>query len=148
MSSEASSGRTDFLGARKLVCVTVGLPARGKTFIAQKIKRYMRWLGLRTRVFNVGEYRRRLCDAGGRNAVLPGASVVPSHEFFDNQNLEANRLRKEFAMIALDDLVTWLLATPEEDQASLTVGTPSVTTVRAPLFSNLEANRQVKGGRL
>ena len=42
----------------KLAFVMVGLPARGKTFIARKIARYLSWLGHRTRVFNVGSYRR------------------------------------------------------------------------------------------
>ena len=39
--------------------VMVGLPARGKTYIARKLCRYLSWLGLRTQVFNVGNYRRK-----------------------------------------------------------------------------------------
>jgi 6-phosphofructo-2-kinase/fructose-2,6-biphosphatase 2 len=35
----------------------VGLPARGKSYTARRIERYLSWLGYRTRVFNVGEYR-------------------------------------------------------------------------------------------
>jgi broad specificity phosphatase PhoE len=35
----------------------VGLPARGKSSTARRIERYLSWLGYRTRVFNVGEYR-------------------------------------------------------------------------------------------
>ena len=42
----------------KLVLVMVGLPARGKTHIARRAARYLTWLGYRTRVFNVGNYRR------------------------------------------------------------------------------------------
>jgi len=33
----------------------VGLPARGKTFTAAKLTRYLRWLGHDTKHFNVGK---------------------------------------------------------------------------------------------
>lgn len=38
--------------------VQVGLPARGKTFTAAKLTRYLRWLGHDTKHFNVGKVRR------------------------------------------------------------------------------------------
>jgi 6-phosphofructo-2-kinase/fructose-2,6-biphosphatase 2 len=57
----------------KLAFVMVGLPARGKTFIARKIARYLSWLGHRTEVYNVGSYRRARL---GRHR----------HEFFDPRN--------------------------------------------------------------
>ncbi|KAK1399905.1 6PF2K domain-containing protein [Heracleum sosnowskyi] len=41
-----------------LAIVLVGLPARGKTFTAAKLTRYLRWLGHDTKHFNVGKYRR------------------------------------------------------------------------------------------
>ena len=47
----------------QLVIVMVGLPARGKTYIATKLGRYLRWLGYNTRVFNIGEYRRERLGA-------------------------------------------------------------------------------------
>ena len=37
-----------------LALVMVGLPARGKTHMARRVARYLRWLGVRTKVFNVG----------------------------------------------------------------------------------------------
>uniref|UniRef100_A0A671NSM6 6-phosphofructo-2-kinase/fructose-2,6-bisphosphatase 3-like n=1 Tax=Sinocyclocheilus anshuiensis TaxID=1608454 RepID=A0A671NSM6_9TELE len=40
------------------VIVMVGLPARGKTYISRKLTRYLNWIGIPTKVFNVGEYRR------------------------------------------------------------------------------------------
>ena len=33
----------------------MGLPARGKTFTAAKLTRYLRWLGHNTKHFNVGK---------------------------------------------------------------------------------------------
>lgn len=36
----------------------VGLPARGKSYIAHKVVGFLRWRGLQCDVFNVGKYRR------------------------------------------------------------------------------------------
>jgi signal recognition particle GTPase len=41
----------------KLLVVTVGLPGRGKTYIARKVSRYLRWISYRTRVFSLAKYR-------------------------------------------------------------------------------------------
>ena len=82
----------------------MGLPARGKTYIARKLSRYLRWIGLDTRgkrnllflslqeqnlfriehltVFNVGEYRRKVVGAN------------KSHDFFRPDNAEAQKLRR------------------------------------------------------
>uniref|UniRef100_A0A4W5LSF6 6-phosphofructo-2-kinase/fructose-2,6-biphosphatase 1 n=1 Tax=Hucho hucho TaxID=62062 RepID=A0A4W5LSF6_9TELE len=38
--------------------VMVGLPARGKTYISKKLTRYLNWIGVPTKVFNLGQYRR------------------------------------------------------------------------------------------
>ena len=79
------------------ICIaTVGLPARGKTYIAKKLARYLRWIGLNTRVFNVGEYR--------RNQV--GAEMM--HDFFHPDNQDAQKQRKLCAMKALDDVISFL----------------------------------------
>lgn len=80
----------------KLVCVMVGLPARGKTYIARKVARYLTWLGHRSRIFNVGNYRRQKVGA-----------AQPSH-FFDPENSEFARQREELADEALADMLTWL----------------------------------------
>ncbi len=82
----------------RLVCVTVGLPARGKTYISQKVMRYLNWLGITTRVFNVGNYRRRFC----------GAERL--HEFFSAANTAAEELRTSAAAAALEDMIAWLKA--------------------------------------
>ncbi len=91
MPTESSSGR-----GRKYVLVMVGLPARGKTHTAQKLCRYLSWLGYESRVFNVGERRRASLGAG------------QSHEFFDPNNPDGLLARRKLALSVLDELLDWL----------------------------------------
>ncbi|CAN1856214.1 FKFBP [Linum perenne] len=69
---------------RHLAIVLVGLPARGKTFTAVKLTRYLRWLGHNTKHFNVGKYRR----------LKHGANQYA--DFFRNDNPEGVEARNEF----------------------------------------------------
>ncbi|KAI0229269.1 Fructose-2,6-bisphosphatase [Massospora cicadina] len=82
-------------GNLKLACVMVGLPARGKTFIAQKVSRYLRWLGINIKIFNVGSYRRR--DWGASQP----------HSFFDPNLEEGMKQREQSAREALEDMFQW-----------------------------------------
>ncbi|KAL2264045.1 hypothetical protein VTK26DRAFT_3083 [Humicola hyalothermophila] len=45
--------------AAKLVIIMVGLPARGKSYITKKIHRYLSWQQHNTKIFNVGNRRRK-----------------------------------------------------------------------------------------
>ncbi|ORX69660.1 bifunctional 6-phosphofructo-2-kinase/fructose-2,6-bisphosphate 2-phosphatase, partial [Linderina pennispora] len=73
----------------------VGLPARGKTYISYKVSRYLAWLGVNCRVFNVGEYRRKIV----------GAQL--DHSFFDPHNPVAIEQRLKCAVLALNDMFAW-----------------------------------------
>jgi 6-phosphofructo-2-kinase len=56
----------------KLVIVMVGLPARGKSYITNKLTRYLNWLQHDCRVFNVGNTRRKdKNNAGPETNPLP-----------------------------------------------------------------------------
>jgi broad specificity phosphatase PhoE/predicted kinase len=79
-----------------LLLAMVGLPARGKTFIARKLERYLNFVGHPARVFNVGSYRRERLGAS------QGAT------FFDPENTEARSVLDGLAMEALDDALTFL----------------------------------------
>ncbi|CAI7813707.1 unnamed protein product [Closterium sp. NIES-54] len=68
---------------RRLAIIMVGLPARGKTFTAAKLTRYLRWLGHETKHFNVGKYRR----------LKLGASQTS--DFFRADNFEGIEARNE-----------------------------------------------------
>ena len=82
-------------GEEKLAVVMVGLPARGKTFVARKLQRYLSWLGYRTRWVNVGDYRR-----------ARGVAKQPA-SYFAPDNQATRGEREGFAMAALDDLLEW-----------------------------------------
>ncbi|XP_023582438.1 6-phosphofructo-2-kinase/fructose-2,6-bisphosphatase 4 isoform X2 [Trichechus manatus latirostris] len=77
-------------GNRGRVCMTncptlivmVGLPARGKTYISKKLTRYLNWIGVPTREFNVGQYRRDM------------VKTYKSFEFFLPDNEEGLKIRK------------------------------------------------------
>ncbi|KAL0434691.1 UNVERIFIED_CONTAM: 6-phosphofructo-2-kinase/fructose-2,6-bisphosphatase [Sesamum radiatum] len=99
---------------RHLAIVLVGLPARGKTFTAAKLTRYLRWLGHDTKHFNVGKYRRL---KHGVNQVLSVGdisflfcSIVPelSADFFRGDNPEGLEARNEVAALAMEDMISWM----------------------------------------
>lgn len=80
----------------KHVIVMVGLPARGKTHMARRLARYLNFFhGARTKVFNVGEYRRKHVKEA-------------NSEFFNHKNDKNKRLRAKFAKMAMDDLKHFL----------------------------------------
>ena len=79
-----------------LIVAIVGMPARGKTYTARKIARYLNWRGHDAKVFNVGNYRRK--HLGAKQPAT----------FFDPENPEGRRARKQMAMAALEDMIGWL----------------------------------------
>ncbi|KAG7283226.1 hypothetical protein CRUP_004968 [Coryphaenoides rupestris] len=76
--------------------VTVGLPARGKTYISKKLTRYLNWIGVPTKEFNVGQYRREC------------TKIYKSFEFFRADNEEGLKIRRQCALSALNDVHQYL----------------------------------------
>lgn len=89
------SGRGPKLGNAATIIVMVGLPARGKTYISKKLTRYLNWIGVSTKVFNVGQYRREAVND-------------TSADFFRPDNKEAMKIRTQCANDALADVCKWL----------------------------------------
>ncbi|KAJ7359306.1 6-phosphofructo-2-kinase-domain-containing protein [Mycena albidolilacea] len=68
--------------AGKILIVTVGLPARGKTHISRALERYLRWMGVKTQVVSLGDYRRK---------TLGGAQKLPPDYFTLGEKSEATK---------------------------------------------------------
>ncbi len=81
----------------KLLLVFVGLPASGKSYTSNHINQYLNWLGIKTKIFNCGNYRRNL-TTGNQDAL-----------FFDNSNKENVKLRESYLYYALFDINYFLL---------------------------------------
>lgn len=81
---------------KKIILGMVGLPARGKSYISKKLVTMLNWIGLNSKVFNIGVYRRQLV----------GTDCVAN--FFDQENKESLVLRNNCAKLALEDLVKFL----------------------------------------
>lgn len=82
--------------ASKLVIVMVGLPARGKSYLTNKLCRYLNWLQYDARIFNVGNTRRKASKTAGPASVPlpdngPHTSVWNQHE--PKQSLHQTTLR-------------------------------------------------------
>ncbi|KHJ41117.1 TIGR00269 family protein [Trichuris suis] len=101
------------------VIVMVGLPARGKTYIAKKLCRYLNWTGIVTKVFNLGDYRR-----------LYFKEHSSSSDFFDTKNTETISVRQQCADLALADVCRYL----EEDTGHVAIFDATNSTRRRRSF--------------
>ncbi|KAL5267092.1 hypothetical protein ACHWQZ_G004206 [Mnemiopsis leidyi] len=73
----------------------VGLPARGKSYIAHRLARYLNWIGTKSKVFNVGQYRRRL------------VGVNMTYDYYDPFNTTGAQSRRMVANHVLDTIIEW-----------------------------------------
>ncbi|CAH0476592.1 unnamed protein product [Peronospora belbahrii] len=103
--------------ADKLVLVMVGLPARGKSFIAKKLWKFFCWKGLKCQVFNVGQLRR---------ATSSGAKQ--DHSFFDPTNTQAKEERERLAFESLKQVQRWLIGEDGERGGDVAVFDATNTT--------------------
>uniref|UniRef100_A0A8C6TZU4 6-phosphofructo-2-kinase/fructose-2,6-biphosphatase 4b n=1 Tax=Neogobius melanostomus TaxID=47308 RepID=A0A8C6TZU4_9GOBI len=106
--------------------VTVGLPARGKTYISKKLTRYLNWIGVPTKVFNVGQYRREC------------VKIYKSFEFFRPDNEEGLKIRRQCATTALNDVREYLSV--EGGQVAVFDATNTTRERRATIMKFAEQN--------
>ncbi|XP_056279198.1 6-phosphofructo-2-kinase/fructose-2,6-bisphosphatase 2-like isoform X2 [Pseudoliparis swirei] len=111
------------------VIVMIGLPARGKTYMSKKLTRYLNWIGVPTKVFNLGVYRREAVQA------------YKSYDFFRHDNKEAMEIRKQCALVALEDVKAYL----EEEGGQIAVFDATNTTrERRELILNFAQDNSYK----
>uniref|UniRef100_A0A8C2BMY3 6-phosphofructo-2-kinase/fructose-2,6-bisphosphatase 2 n=1 Tax=Cyprinus carpio TaxID=7962 RepID=A0A8C2BMY3_CYPCA len=106
--------------------VMIGLPARGKTYMSKKLTRYLNWIGVPTKVFNLGVYRREAVKA------------YKSYDFFRHDNAEAMKIRKQCALVALEDVKTYL--NEEGGQIAVFDATNTTRERRDLIFSFVQEN--------
>jgi len=81
----------------KLYVALMGLPARGKSTLAKRIRHGLEQLGARVAVFNNGDLRRKLL---GSNSASP--------EFFNPGNESAKEQRERLAMLNMEQARIWI----------------------------------------
>lgn len=91
------SGRLFHSG--RIVIATVGLPARGKTHISVALARYLRWLGVKTHIFHLGDYRRAYVGPEGE---------IPDDYFFPNASTSSVLLRNKILKQCREDILRFL----------------------------------------
>lgn len=110
--------------------LVVGLPARGKSYLVKKLRRYLNWLQYETKVFNVGNMR-RVCEAPqDQNA-----------SFFDPNNNDMKRIRDEIALSVLEQLIDWL---KEGGRVAIHDATNSTLARRKLLIDRLEREPEIR----
>ncbi|XP_029414624.1 6-phosphofructo-2-kinase/fructose-2,6-bisphosphatase 2 isoform X2 [Nannospalax galili] len=106
--------------------VMIGLPARGKTYMSKKLTRYLNWIGVPTKVFNLGVYRREAVKS------------YKSYDFFRHDNEEAMKIRKQCALVALEDVKAYL--TEESGQIAVFDATNTTRERRDMILNFAEQN--------
>ena len=82
----------------KLVIVMVGLPARGKSTMARKLGRTLEMDGVRVRIFNNGELRRK----------LDTDLSTSSSEFFSPANVQGKEMRERISQLNIEEAQAFL----------------------------------------
>ncbi|KAG9103679.1 Fructose-2,6-bisphosphatase [Ceratobasidium sp. 370] len=89
----------------KIVVAMVGLPARGKSYLSNKLTRYLRWLEYSVEVFNVGQLRRSKARAKKEKS---GITEDHTASYFSHSDDKASQLREALAEECLESLISWL----------------------------------------
>eukprot|EP00529_Nitzschia_sp_RCC80_P015583 CAMPEP_0113495790 /NCGR_PEP_ID=MMETSP0014_2-20120614/29788_1 /TAXON_ID=2857 /ORGANISM="Nitzschia sp." /LENGTH=696 /DNA_ID=CAMNT_0000389693 /DNA_START=111 /DNA_END=2204 /DNA_ORIENTATION=+ /assembly_acc=CAM_ASM_000159 len=134
--------------SNKLVIVLVGLPARGKSFVARKLLNFLEWYGTQCKIFNVGKYRRQAvlsmqkqAEEEAQTEANDGSNGACDADFFDANNEKAAKLREEAATTALNEMLRWL--DDEEDLPIENNGAEQTGGGRGGGIPNVQSSRSL-----
>jgi len=114
--SDAPSPKSETVYPKRLVLAMCGLPARGKSAISHSLIRYLRFLGCRAEIFNVGNHRRKMGMAG------------VNAEFFKRKDV-----RMKLALEVQEVMYTWLYK-EQEDRVAIFDATNTTIDRRSKLI--------------
>ncbi|GME88662.1 kinase activity protein [[Candida] boidinii] len=117
------SGRLYHAGS--ICIVLVGKPARGKTNLSISLCRYLRWLGVKTKLFHMADYRRENVGALPKNFFNPKP-----------QDEEAFKVRKFLSGLVADDVTKFF--NNENGQIAIYDAVNGISSERIELKENLE----------
>ncbi|KIK10385.1 hypothetical protein K443DRAFT_621839 [Laccaria amethystina LaAM-08-1] len=101
----------------KIVLAMVGLPARGKSYLSNKLMIYLKWLEYDVKVFNVGQLRR---TRARQKAQQSGVKEDHTANWFNHGNAAANQSREQLAHDSLEMLIQWIFLTIRADATNST----------------------------
>uniref|UniRef100_A0A8C8VLH4 6-phosphofructo-2-kinase/fructose-2,6-bisphosphatase 2 n=1 Tax=Pelusios castaneus TaxID=367368 RepID=A0A8C8VLH4_9SAUR len=127
--SEKKCSWASYMTNSPTLIVMIGLPARGKTYMSKKLTRYLNWIGVPTKVFNLGVYRREAVQS------------YKSYDFFRHDNKEAMEIRKQCALVALEDVKTYFM---EESGQIAVFDATNTTRERRDLILNFAKENAYK----
>ncbi|KAJ7795280.1 histidine phosphatase superfamily, partial [Mycena leptocephala] len=91
----------------KLVLVMVGLPARGKSYLSNKIMNYLKWLQYNVKVFSVGQLK----GTGARHeAQMADFMEYRGANFVSSSDARGDHPRNRLSDETLEMLIAWLNA--------------------------------------
>ncbi|CCE62478.1 hypothetical protein TPHA_0C03250 [Tetrapisispora phaffii CBS 4417] len=118
---------------KKLIIVMCGLPASGKSFITNKLSRYLNFMMFNCKAFNVGNTRRTFSK---ENKLEEQTS-----DFFNANNEKYLQLRDKWALDTLEELLNYLLV---KDGAVAIFDATNTTKERRRLLFQQIKNRSNK----
>uniref|UniRef100_A0AAQ4NZZ1 6-phosphofructo-2-kinase/fructose-2,6-biphosphatase 4a n=1 Tax=Gasterosteus aculeatus aculeatus TaxID=481459 RepID=A0AAQ4NZZ1_GASAC len=83
--------------------VTVGLPARGKTYISKKLTRYLNWIGVQCASAALNDVRQYLTEDGGQVAVFDATNTTRERRDTIIQFAEQNGFKVFFVESVCED---------------------------------------------
>lgn len=129
------SGRLFHAG--KILIVLVGLPARSKTKLGVALTRYTRWLGVKSQIFHVSDYRRKMFPA------ITGDGIKElDYLCVDSNDEEGKQYRRQFISNCLKDIDDFFF---DDHSSQIAIYDALNITIEERSFLNEKYSKGTKG---